>query len=98
MAKRLGPKVVKEVLLHSPCLSLRRSKATERSDGPKQVRGWGLITGVELGDGVSFAAADVGAELINQGMLTVAAGPKVMLVLVLAIALYTLSLTHGTLY
>ncbi|KAL1530048.1 hypothetical protein AB1Y20_000970 [Prymnesium parvum] len=44
----------------------------------KEVRGWGLIVGVELSADTTFLAADVGAALLEAGMLTVAAGPKVV--------------------
>jgi len=44
----------------------------------KEVRGWGLIVGVELASAVPFTAADVCAEVLEAGMLTVPAGPKVI--------------------
>jgi len=44
----------------------------------KEVRGWGLIVGIELAAGTAFTAADVCAEVLKAGMLTVPAGPKVV--------------------
>jgi len=39
----------------------------------KEVRGWGLIMGVELTESCGFLAADVVAKLMEAGMLTVPA-------------------------
>jgi acetylornithine/N-succinyldiaminopimelate aminotransferase len=44
----------------------------------KEVRGWGLIMGAELTEECGFVAADVVAELMKQGMLTVPAGQRVV--------------------
>ena len=44
----------------------------------KEVRGWGLIVGCELEEACGFAAADVVAKLMENGMLTVPAGPRVV--------------------
>ena len=44
----------------------------------KEVRGWGLIVGVELTETCGFAAADVVAKLMEAGMLTVPAGVRVV--------------------
>ena len=43
-----------------------------------EVRGWGLIVGVELTADCGFAAVDVVAKLMAAGMLTVPAGVKVV--------------------
>ena len=42
------------------------------------VRGWGLIVGVELSETCGFAAADVVAKLMEADMLTVPAGVRVV--------------------
>ena len=47
-------------------------------DVVKEVRGWGLIMGVELATDTAFSAADVSAAVLEAGMLTVPAGPKVV--------------------
>ncbi len=44
----------------------------------REVRGWGLIIGVELSEECGFAAADVVAKLMETGMLTVPAGQRVV--------------------
>lgn len=42
-----------------------------------KVRGWGLIVGVQMAEETPFTAADVAAAVLEAGMLTVPAGPKV---------------------
>ena len=44
----------------------------------KEVRGWGLILGVELTESCGFLAADVVSKLLEAGMLTVPAGLRVV--------------------
>jgi len=44
----------------------------------KEVRGWGLILGLELTEECGFMAADVVGKLTEAGMLTVPAGPRVV--------------------
>ncbi|MEH1911420.1 aspartate aminotransferase family protein [Nostoc sp.] len=43
-----------------------------------EVRGWGLINGLELRADIGLTAADVVNAAINQGVLLVPAGPKVV--------------------
>lgn len=43
-----------------------------------EVRGWGLINGLELRANIGLTAADVVNAAINQGVLLVPAGPKVV--------------------
>ncbi|MEA5580700.1 aspartate aminotransferase family protein [Nodularia harveyana UHCC-0300] len=43
-----------------------------------EVRGWGLINGMELQTDVPFTAVDVVKAAIDQGLLLVPAGPKVI--------------------
>ncbi|MEH1836374.1 MAG: aspartate aminotransferase family protein [Nostoc sp.] len=43
-----------------------------------EVRGWGLINGLELGSDIGLTAADVVNAAINEGVLLVPAGPKVV--------------------
>lgn len=43
-----------------------------------EVRGWGLILGIELTESCGFVAADVVARLMEGGMLTVPAGQRVV--------------------
>ncbi|WP_138497346.1 aspartate aminotransferase family protein [Nostoc sp. PA-18-2419] len=43
-----------------------------------EVRGWGLINGLELRADVALTAADVVNAAINEGLLLVPAGPKVI--------------------
>lgn len=42
------------------------------------VRGWGLISGVELVDGCGVTAADMAKMLLETGVLVVPAGPRVV--------------------
>eukprot|EP00325_Prymnesiales_sp_UTEX-LB-985_P022035 CAMPEP_0174721858 /NCGR_PEP_ID=MMETSP1094-20130205/37332_1 /TAXON_ID=156173 /ORGANISM="Chrysochromulina brevifilum, Strain UTEX LB 985" /LENGTH=441 /DNA_ID=CAMNT_0015922623 /DNA_START=66 /DNA_END=1391 /DNA_ORIENTATION=- len=44
----------------------------------REVRGWGLIMGIELTEECGFLAADVVAKLMSAGMLTVPAGARVV--------------------
>ena len=44
----------------------------------KDVRGWGLINGVELTEESGLTAADVTKVLMENGVLVVPAGPKVI--------------------
>jgi acetylornithine/succinyldiaminopimelate/putrescine aminotransferase len=41
------------------------------------VRGWGLLSGLQLAESSSIVAADVTAALMQAGVLVVPAGPKV---------------------
>ena len=43
-----------------------------------EVRGWGLILGMELSESCGFVASDVVAKLLEGGMLTVPAGQRVV--------------------
>jgi len=43
-----------------------------------EVRGWGLINGLELAADIPLTAADVVKAAINEGLLLVPAGPKVV--------------------
>jgi len=43
-----------------------------------EVRGWGLILGIELNETCGFVASDVVARLMEGGMLTVPAGQRVV--------------------
>ena len=43
-----------------------------------QVRGWGLILGVELAADCGFTAGELCAAVMRAGMLTVPAGPMVL--------------------
>ncbi|MDZ8188028.1 MAG: aspartate aminotransferase family protein [Nostoc sp. ChiSLP02] len=43
-----------------------------------EVRGWGLINGLELRSEIALTAADVVNAAINEGLLLVPAGPKVI--------------------
>lgn len=45
------------------------------------VRGWGLLSGLQLAESSSIVAADVTAALMQAGVLVVPAGPKVSLLL-----------------
>jgi acetylornithine aminotransferase len=42
------------------------------------VRGWGLINGIEISESSSLMAADVTKKLMTEGVLVVPAGPKVI--------------------
>eukprot|EP00981_Chlorochromonas_danica_P004806 scaffold967_cov173-Ochromonas_danica.AAC.17 len=44
----------------------------------KDVRGWGLINGVEIQESSPLTAADVTKKLMSEGVLVVPAGPKVI--------------------
>jgi acetylornithine/N-succinyldiaminopimelate aminotransferase len=44
----------------------------------EQVRGWGLINGVALGEDSSIGAIDIVKAAMNSGLLLVPAGPKVV--------------------
>jgi acetylornithine aminotransferase len=43
-----------------------------------EVRGWGLINGMELNADIEITSADVVKAAIDQGLLLVPAGPKVI--------------------
>lgn len=43
-----------------------------------QVRGWGLINGMELAQDISLTSSDVVKAAMNEGLLLVPAGPKVI--------------------
>jgi len=58
--------------------SLARALQAKNPQLIKDVRGWGLINGIELADECSVTAADVTAALMNAGVLVVPAGPKVI--------------------
>jgi acetylornithine aminotransferase len=53
-------------------------KAPHLASVIKEVRGWGLIVGLELAEECGVSAADVTARLMEAGMLVVPAGPKVV--------------------
>jgi acetylornithine/N-succinyldiaminopimelate aminotransferase len=44
----------------------------------REVRGWGLINGMELHENIELTASDVVNAAINEGLLLVPAGPKVI--------------------
>lgn len=44
----------------------------------KDVRGWGLINGIEIHESIALTAADVTKQLMQAGVLVVPAGPKVI--------------------
>lgn len=44
----------------------------------KDVRGWGLINGIELAEECGFGSAEVAKALLAAGVLVVPAGPKVI--------------------
>ena len=50
----------------------------ERLGVIKEVRGWGLILGIELTDDCGFTAAQLCAAATKEGLLTVPAGVKVL--------------------
>ncbi len=52
--------------------------ATKYPHHISEVRGWGLINGLELRSEISLTAADVVNAAINEGLLLVPAGPKVI--------------------
>jgi len=55
-----------------------RAIATKYPQYITEVRGWGLINGLELRSDIELTAADVVNAAINQGVLLVPAGPKVV--------------------
>lgn len=55
-----------------------RAIAEKYPDKVADVRGWGLINGMELKSDSSLTSADVVREAIAQGVLLVPAGPKVV--------------------
>jgi acetylornithine aminotransferase len=58
--------------------SLARGLANKYPKLIKEVRGWGLINGIELQDDCGFGAAEVTKALLESGVLVVPAGPKVI--------------------
>ena len=58
--------------------SLARELATKYPAIVKDVRGWGLINGIELKEDCGFGAAEVTKALLESGVLVVPAGPKVI--------------------
>ena len=70
-------------MLPHPVWSLQlRTLAQElqkrKPDFISDVRGWGLIVGVEIANDCPAAAADVAKALLAAGVLVVPAGPKVV--------------------
>ncbi|MBG1268044.1 aspartate aminotransferase family protein [Nostoc sp. WHI] len=55
-----------------------RAIATKYPQYITEVRGWGLINGLELRADIALTAADVVNATINEGVLLVPAGPKVV--------------------
>lgn len=55
-----------------------RGIASQYPKQVKEVRGWGLINGLELQADVGFTSADVVKAAIAEGVLLVPAGPKVV--------------------
>ena len=63
----------------SPSPVARHSDTTTLTlDRALQVRGWGLILGMELTEECGFMASDVVGKLMEAGMLTVPAGLRVV--------------------
>lgn len=60
------------------CRELANQLAAEFPQIIKEVRGWGLICGIELADDCGITAADITAKLMSAGVLVVPAGPKVV--------------------
>jgi len=58
--------------------SLARSLQAKSPNLISDVRGWGLIIGVELVDGCGVSAADMAKALLETGVLVVPAGPRVV--------------------
>jgi len=58
--------------------SLARDLAKKYPAIIKDVRGWGLINGIELREDCAFGAAEVTKALLEAGVLVVPAGPKVI--------------------
>ncbi|PHJ56408.1 acetylornithine aminotransferase [Nostoc linckia z18] len=55
-----------------------KAMAAKYPDRISEVRGWGLINGLELRDDIALTAADVVNAAIQEGLLLVPAGPKVV--------------------
>ena len=53
-------------------------RIAQQSGCVQEVRGWGLILGLELTEACGFVAADVVGSLMEAGMLTVPAGQRVV--------------------
>jgi acetylornithine/N-succinyldiaminopimelate aminotransferase len=58
--------------------SLANALKAKMPDVIAEVRGWGLINGIELTESSGVTAADVAKSLMNAGVLVVPAGPKVI--------------------
>ncbi len=58
--------------------ALARAVQARHPGSIQEVRGWGLINGVELRADSALTAADVTKQLMLEGMLVVPAGPKVV--------------------
>lgn len=58
--------------------SLARDLASKYPSLISDVRGWGLINGIELTEGCGFGSAEVAKALLEAGVLVVPAGPKVI--------------------
>ena len=52
--------------------------ATQYPQYINEVRGWGLISGMELHPEISLVAGDIVKAAMNEGLLLVPAGPKVV--------------------
>jgi acetylornithine/N-succinyldiaminopimelate aminotransferase len=55
-----------------------KAMAAKYPDRISEVRGWGLINGLELRGDIALTAADVVNAAIQEGLLLVPAGPKVV--------------------
>ncbi len=55
-----------------------RAIASKHPDKIADVRGWGLINGMELKADIALTSADIVKAAMSQGVLLVPAGPKVV--------------------
>ena len=55
-----------------------RARASKHGDKITDVRGWGLINGMELNADIALTSADIVKAAMAQGVLLVPAGPKVV--------------------
>ena len=58
--------------------ALARGLQQRKPEFISDVRGWGLIVGIEIAESCPAAAADVAKALLAAGVLVVPAGPKVV--------------------
>ena len=71
--------ILSNVAARSEQLSAGLAKLAEKYPSIlADIRGWGLLKGIKINDDAGVTAGELVGELMNEGLLTVAAGPSVV--------------------